>query len=69
VRFDDMGQRRARQRLSVGIFVSFGIVAIPLMLVADVMTLLDHHVGAALLLLLLITCDVAVLVWAWQRTN
>lgn len=64
MRFDDMGKRRDRQRLALGFFIALAAVAIPLMLVAVAMTaLFDHHVCVESLLLLLIACEVAVLVW------
>jgi hypothetical protein len=65
----DLGEQRERRRRSVGLWVAFGVVAIPLMLIADAMAALDGHVGAAIFLLLLIACDVMFLVWAWRQVN
>jgi hypothetical protein len=66
VSFDDMGQNRKRRERSAGLWVAIGVVAIPLMLVVDVMVFLDRHVGAGITLLLLVGLDVAGLAWLWR---
>jgi hypothetical protein len=69
VRYDDMGQDRRRRERNAGLWVAIGAVAIPLMLVADVMVFLDGNIGAGVFLLLLIGLDVGTLAWLWRSAR